>query len=112
MIAISTNAIAGGLCTGTTCFDEGGDATKITPLPGFEVPGNEGLILPTQNVQAGIRVSPAETAALLAVHNANAKANVNRWETLVCSMRPVKGKTIEGILFRNEIPFWYNCSSK
>ena len=110
MIAISTNAIAGGLCAGTTCFDEGAGATKgVSPTPWPSVPNTDGLILPTQNAQTGIRVSPAETAALLAVHNANAKANVNRWETLVCSMRPVKGKTIEGILFRNEIPFWYNC---
>ena len=99
---------------GRLCEDDN-VGTIIDRLPGPSMPGFNGELPPLYNqaqqvVQTGTRVSPAETAALLAVHNANAKANTDRWETLVCSLRPVKGKTIEGILFRNEIPFWYNCN--
>ena len=92
-------------------WDFGGELVQAT-LPNDPTGGEDGTSSSLQSKirTSGTRVSPAETAALLAVHNANAKVNSDRWETLVCSMRPVKGKTIEGILFRNEIPFWYNCN--
>ena len=110
-----TDVIAGGCTTfpnGTTSGCEGLSGGAKSTLPNDPTTGGNGT---SSSVQSEIRtsgqsVSPAETAALLAQHNVNAKANANRWEDLVCSLRPVKGKTIEGILFRNEIPFWYNCN--
>ena len=108
LILIAVSTTAGAQCRMIGCGEgEVSTGEKIQSTLPFDSTGT--------SVQSGIRtsgqiVSPAETAALLAQHNVNAKANANRWEDLVCSLRPVKGKTIEGILFRNEIPFWYNCN--
>ena len=112
---MATQASAGGCTTfpnGTTSGCEGLTGGVKSTLPNDPTAGEDGTSSPVQSEirTSGQSVSPAETAALLAQHNANAKANSDRWEALVCSMRPVKGKTIEGILFRNEIPSWYNCN--
>ena len=112
LILIAVSTAAGAQCRMIGCGEgETGSAFKET-LPNDPTDGVGGTSSPVQSEirASGQSVSPAETAALLAQHNANAKANSDRWETLVCSMRPVKGKTIEGILFRNEIPSWYNCN--
>ena len=122
ILAVSTTANAARSCSTDasgvrTCVDapdDNSDRSSIVERPGNNNPTpNTGIVKDT--LKTGIStssqsVSSAESAASSAQHNANARANSDRWEALVCSMRPVKGKTIEGIFFRNEIPYWFNCN--